>query len=147
MVCLGNICRSPLAEGILKSKLPNSDFIIESSGTGSWHIGNSPDQRSIDIAAKNNIDISYQRGRHFEVSDFDDFDFIYAMDFSVYKAILKMAPNQTAEKKVSLILNELFPGENIDVPDPYYGNENGFETVFNMLDSACEVIATRLNKK
>ena len=145
MVCLGNICRSPLAEGILQSKLPKDKFIIDSAGTGGWHAGELPDKRSIAIAKKHNIDITDQRARQFKPSDFDNFDYIYAMDNSNYKDILNLAPNDKAKSKVKIILNELFPEENVDVPDPYYGGTDGFENVFNMLDQACDVIANKLH--
>lgn len=147
MVCLGNICRSPLAEGILASKLPKKKFIIDSAGTGDWHIGKQPDERAIKEALKNNIDISLQKGKLFRRSDFSDFDYIYVMDNSNYRDVIALAKNEEEKNKVKLILNELFPGENVDVPDPYYGLQNGFKTVYKMLDEACEVIANKLLEK
>lgn len=144
MVCLGNICRSPLAEGILKSKLDDSRFLIDSAGTGHWHIGKSPDQRSIAVAFKNKINISDQKCRQFQVSDFKDFDIIYAMDISNFDDLINLAPNELSKTKVKLILDEVFPAEKVDVPDPYYGTENGFDQVFLMLDEVCEVIANKL---
>lgn len=147
MVCLGNICRSPLAEGILASKLSGENFFVDSAGTAGYHIGSQPDKRSIAIAKTKGVDITYQRARQFQAKDFDEFDFIYAMDSSNYKDILKLAPNKESKAKVKMILNELFPGENVDVPDPYYGSENGFSTVFDMLDQACEIIAEKLKKQ
>lgn len=146
MVCLGNICRSPLAEGILASKLPADTFKVDSVGTGSWHIGNSPDERSIAVAKKNKIDISKQKGRQFNPSDFEDYDYIYVMDSSNFKDVLKLAKTQEQRGKVQLILNELFPNENVDVPDPYFGQEDGFENVFKMLDEACDIIVKKLHK-
>jgi protein-tyrosine phosphatase len=147
MVCLGNICRSPLAEGILSSKLPCNKFEVDSAGTGTWHIGRQPDPRSIAIAKKNRIDISHQKGRQFKISDFDTFDYIYVMDISNYWDIIKLSDDQEQTKKVQLILNELFPDENVDVPDPYYGLANGFESVYRMLDETCDVIAKKLIEK
>lgn len=144
MVCLGNICRSPLAEGILASKLSSEHFTVDSAGTGNYHIGKKPDPRSIQVAKQNGIDISKQKARQFTAQDFIDFDYIFAMDGSNYKNILAIAPNPKAELKVKLILNELFENENADVPDPYFGLENGFEIVYNMLNEACEVIAKKL---
>ncbi|VXC23640.1 putative Protein-tyrosine-phosphatase [Flavobacterium sp. 9AF] len=144
MVCLGNICRSPLAEGILKSKLPKDQFIVDSAGTGDWHVGQLPDKRSIAIAKKYGIDITDQRAQHFTVKHFEKFDYIYAMDLSNYKNILQLAPNSEGKAKVKLILNELFPNENVEVPDPYYGGEEGFENVYQMLDKACEIIAKKI---
>lgn len=143
MVCLGNICRSPLAEGILRSKLSNN-FIVDSAGTGGWHAGELPDKRSIEIANKNRLDITNQRARKFTKNDFADFDIIYAMDNSNLKDILQLAPNENAKSKVHLILNELYPNENKDVPDPYYGQNDGFEKVYNMLDKACSNIAKKI---
>jgi protein-tyrosine phosphatase len=147
MVCLGNICRSPLAEGILASKLPKDKFIVDSAGTGSWHIGRPPDERSIAIAKKNKIDISVQKGRQFTESDFDTFDYIYVMDNSNYSDVIQLADSEKHTKKVQLILNELFPNENVDVPDPYYGVANGFEVVYKMLDETCAIIAKKLIEK
>lgn len=147
MVCLGNICRSPLAEGILASKLSSQDFSVDSAGTGDYHIGKKPDLRSISVAKSKGLDISSQKARQFTAKDFVDFDYIFAMDQSNYNTILKLAPNPTAQKKVKLILNELYIDENREVPDPYFGMENGFEIVYEMLDKACENIAKKLLKK
>ena len=144
MVCLGNICRSPLAEGILASKLPSDKFFIDSAGTGNSHIGKQPDQRSILIAKKNGLDITYQKARQFSSKDFDAFDYIYAMDNSNYDDIIKLAKNEDHKNKVQLILNDLFPGDNVDVPDPYFGLQNGFDMVFEMLDETCDILAKKL---
>ena len=146
MVCLGNICRSPLAEGILQSKLDNNLFVVDSAGTSSYHIGNKPDPRSIAIAKKKGIDITNQQARQFVKQDFSDFDIIYAMDNSNYNNIIALAENDKQKSKVNLILNESYPEQNLDVPDPYYGGDKGFETVFNMLDEACNKIKLRLSK-
>lgn len=147
MVCLGNICRSPLAEGILASKLPKNKFTVDSAGTGSWHIGRKPDERSIVTAKKNKIDISHQKGRQFAIRDFETFDYIYVMDNSNYNDVMHLAKTPEQRNKVQLILNELFPDENVDVPDPYYGLANGFDHVYEMLDQACELIAKKLIAK
>lgn len=144
MVCLGNICRSPLAEGILKSKTFLKDVIVDSAGTSNYHIGSAPDKRSIQVAKEHNIDITNQRGRQFLAEDFDNFDLIYAMDNSNYSNIISLARTQDDIDKVKLILNEIFPEENLDVPDPYTGGIHGFTTVYNMLDEACDVIAKRI---
>lgn len=146
MVCLGNICRSPLAEGILASKLPKN-FIVDSAGTGSWHIGHSPDKRSIAVAKKNGLCIDQQKGRQFKTADFDEFDYIYVMDSSNYRDVIQLAKTPEHKNKVHLILNELFPDENVDVPDPYYGAVNGFDNVYQMLDEVAEIIATKLIEK
>lgn len=147
MVCLGNICRSPLAEGILQSKLPRDRFVVDSAGTGDWHIGRQPDSRSIAVAKSNGLDISRQKGRLFTATDFETNDYIFVMDNSNYKDVMRLAPNEEAKLKVSLILNELFPGENVDVPDPYFGLEDGFSNVYGMLDEVCEIIAEKLKAK
>ncbi|MCK0109161.1 low molecular weight phosphotyrosine protein phosphatase [Flavobacteriaceae bacterium S0825] len=145
MVCLGNICRSPLAEGILKHKFPKHNFIVESAGTSNYHIGELPDKRSIEVAKKHGIDITNQRGRQFKVSDFDEFNFIYVMDTSNYKNIIALARNDGDKKKVELILNEL-DNELINVPDPYYGGDSGFENVFQLLNQACDRIYIKVLK-
>ena len=147
MVCLGNICRSPLAEGILASKLPKNQFLVDSAGTGNWHVGHLPDQRSIAVAKKNKLDITNQKGRQFKVNDFDEFDYIYVMDNSNFKDVQSLARNDGDKAKVKLILNELFPNENVDVPDPYFGIENGFDHVYKMLDETCNVLAEKLIAK
>ncbi|HBI01795.1 MAG TPA: low molecular weight protein-tyrosine-phosphatase [Flavobacterium sp.] len=147
MVCLGNICRSPLAEGILASKLPKNDFLVDSAGTGHWHVGNPPDKRSILTAEKNGIDITNQRGKLFKPSFFQEYDYIYVMDTNNYADVIKMAKNENEKKKVQLILDELFPGENVDVPDPYNGIQSNFDQVFEMLEEACESIANKLLEK
>jgi protein-tyrosine phosphatase len=147
MVCLGNICRSPLAEGILASKLSKEKFLVDSAGTGSWHIGHAPDKRSISTAKKNGLNIANQKGRQFTKADFDTFDYIFVMDNSNYNDVIHLAKNDTQKNKVQLILNSIFPDENVDVPDPYYGMANGFDQVYLMLDDACEVIAKKLIAK
>ena len=144
MVCLGNICRSPLAEGILRAKLTSDKYFIDSAGTAGYHIGKQPDVRSIKIAKEHSIDISTQKCRQFSVSDFDTFDYIYVMDMSNYKDIITLAPNDTAKQKVQLILNEILPNENVEVPDPYYGGDDGFEQVFQMLNKSCDVIVQKI---
>jgi protein-tyrosine phosphatase len=147
MVCLGNICRSPLAEGLLSAKLPNDKFIIDSAGTGAYHVGKQPDQRSIQVAKKHGIDITSQKARQFTSRDFENFDYIFAMDNSNYDNILDLAKNEAHKAKVDMILNHLFPGENVDVPDPYYGLQNGFDMVFEMLDETCSILAKKLIEK
>jgi len=146
MVCLGNICRSPLAEGILRSKLPNN-FIVDSAGTGGWHAGERPDKRSILTAKNRGIDITHQRARKFQKNDFENFDYIYVMDNQNFKDVSSLAEKENHKAKVQLILEEIFPGERVDVPDPYYGGQDGFEKVYDMLDEACEIIAKKLENK
>ena len=144
MVCLGNICRSPLAEGILKNKTQNLDVFVDSAGTASYHVGNLPDSRSIEIANKNGIDLTDQRARQFSEKDFDDFDKIYAMDTNNYANIISLARNQSDRDKVDVILNELTPKSYDSVPDPYYGAGDGFQIVYDMLDNACDAIVRKL---
>jgi protein-tyrosine phosphatase len=144
MVCLGNICRSPLAEGILKSKLDLSKYQVDSAGTGGWHVGALPDTRSITVAKKKGIDITDQRGKQFSTYDFEIYDHIFVMDNSNYTDVIRLAKTEVEKAKVQRILDELFPNENVDVPDPYYGGDTGFDNVYNMLDQACEKIAARL---
>ena len=144
MVCLGNICRSPLAEGILKSKIDQTKVYIDSAGTGGYHIGEQPDPRSIATAKRYDLDITGQRCRKFSKKDFEDFDHIYVMDNSNYRDVVELAENEEQRNKVQLILEEIFPGENVDVPDPYYGGDQGFENVYQMLDEACDSIAEKL---
>lgn len=144
MVCLGNICRSPLAEGILKSKIDPTRFEVHSAGTGGWHVGEKPDPRSMEVAKKHGLDISDQRGKKFSEYDFELFDHIFVMDNSNYTDVIRLAKTQAEKEKVCRILDELFPGDKVDVPDPYYGGDNGFEDVYQMLDQACEKIAQRL---
>ena len=144
MVCLGNICRSPLAEGVLKSKVDQTKVYIDSAGTGGYHIGEQPDPRSIATAKRYDLDITGQRCRKFSKKDFEDFDHIYVMDNSNYRDVVELAENEEQRNKVQLILEEIFPGENVDVPDPYYGGDQGFENVYQMLDEACDSIAEKL---
>jgi protein-tyrosine phosphatase len=141
MVCLGNICRSPLAEGILKHKCKqnNLEWHVDSAGTGKWHMGSAPDKRSVEIAAQNGIDITDQRARSINSSDYEKFDLIFAMDTTNYRDIMNWALDKQEENKVKLIMDELYPGEMISVPDPYF-DDNGFETVFDMLNKACDKI-------
>ena len=146
MVCLGNICRSPLAEGILKAKAEKYKLVIEvdSAGTSNYHIGEHPDKRTIKNAKSHQIDISKLKGRQFTVADFDHFDYIFAMDSYNYTDIIDLARNEEDIKKVELILNRVYPDLNMAVPDPYMGGEQDFETVYLLLDQACEVIAQSL---
>jgi protein-tyrosine phosphatase len=146
MVCLGNICRSPIAEGILRHKLrvmKNEDVQTDSAGTSNFHVGEQPDSRMRMTAVKNGMDISDLRARQFVQSDFDEFDLIYAMDNANKLDILKLARNDADRAKVKLILDEIYPGENREVPDPYYGGDEGFQQVFDMLDDATDQLIAR----
>ena len=144
MVCLGNICRSPLAEGVLQSKLPINKCIVDSAGIANYHVGTAPDKRSIVTAKKFGIDISQQKCRQITKSDFETFDYIYVMDNSNYKNVMAIAPNEASKQKVKLILNEVDSTSDLEVPDPYYGELEDFEHVFHLLDEACTIIASRI---
>jgi len=145
MVCLGNICRSPLAEGILTHKIQHLNIKVDSAGTAGYHIGKLPDERSIEIAEKYNIDLTKQRARQFSRADFDDFDIIYAMDTNNYTHLISLANNETERNKVRLILNEVNPEKFESVPDPYYGGDDGFQNIYNMLDDACNKIISQID--
>lgn len=144
MVCLGNICRSPLAEGILQSKVNKELVFVDSAGTAAFHVGNLPDERSIAVAKQYGIDISNQQARKFTEKDFLNFDVIYAMDKSNYQNIISLATSDEDVEKVKMILNESQPNKNYSVPDPYYGGEIGFEEVYKMLNKACDSINYKL---
>ena len=148
MVCLGNICRSPLAEGILRHKinLEGLDWEVQSAGTGSWHIGEAPDPRSQKIAKINGIDISKQKAQKFSQKHYSEFDRIYTMDSSNYRDVVNMAINEEDKNKVELIMNLVEPGKNKAVPDPYYDDEL-YSVVFEMLEKACENIMKELRMK
>lgn len=139
LVCLGNICRSPLAEGILRHKAAqrNLDWQIESAGTGDWHVGQAPDPRSVAVARRNGIDISQQRGRHFQQVDFERFDKIIVMDSHNLRDVLRLAETDAQRAKVERMLDYSHPGQDRSVPDPYYGGTDGFDDVFVLLDAAC----------
>ena len=145
MVCLGNICRSPLAEGILHSKVNQSLVLVDSAGTAGYHIGNPPDSRSIAVAKSYGIDISQQKCRKFTPKNFDDFDVIYAMDKSNFADILAQTRKESDIKKVKLLLDEISLNTK-EIPDPYYEGLDGFEIIFQMISSACEAIAKKLEK-
>ena len=145
MVCLGNICRSPLAEGILSSKISKMKVTVDSAGTAGYHIGSKPDPRAIDIAKKNNIDISTLRARKFERSDFINFDKIYVMDKNNFNDVIGLAENKNEASKVILITDIL--DSDSFVPDPYYGDLDDFEKVFNLLDKICQKIANKIESR
>lgn len=145
MVCLGNICRSPLAEGIMLKLIDEHglDIEVDSAGTSNYHIGEHPDKRTIANASKNNVDLSNLVARQFTASDFDAFDKIYVMDKSNLKNVLALAGNESHKTKVDLLLNASYPQQHLEVPDPYFGGEEGFETVFRMVYKACSAIALK----
>lgn len=138
VVCLGNICRSPLAEGILLHLVEKHELKIkiDSAGTADYHVGEAPDQRTINNALKHQVDLTELRARQFIQTDFDNFDRIFVMDKSNYRNVISLARNQNDKNKVDLFLNLLHPGQNHEVPDPYYGGEQGFEHVFQLVWNA-----------
>ena len=145
IVCLGNICRSPLAEGILqdmadKAGLP---WKIDSAGTNGFHSGEAPHQLSIKVAAENGIDISSQRSRIFVREDMTRFDRIYAMAADVLEEMKSIAGRSFEEQKTCLFLEELYPGKNRDVPDPWYGPETGYHEVFALISQASKKIISK----
>lgn len=140
MVCLGNICRSPLAEGILQEKVKKAglDWVVDSAGTNHYHTGDAPHPLSQKIALINGIDISQQRARRFTSEDLIQFDKIYALAGDVLNDIQRITGNKFDSAKVDLLLNEQYPGKNLDVPDPYYGGEPDFHEVYELLDEVCD---------
>jgi len=146
MVCLGNICRSPLAEGIMahKAALAGLDHEVDSAGMISYHAGDPPDARSIAVARKHGIDISGQRARKFMPGDYDAFDLIFSMDHDVHADILAHARTDAHRKKVHLLLAFAGYPEDRFVPDPYYGDRTQFEDVYRLIDDACGKIIGRL---
>jgi protein-tyrosine phosphatase len=148
MVCLGNICRSPMAEGILRKKTQelNLDITIDSAGTGSWHVGENPDRRAVQTANKFGIDISTLTARQFSETDFDEFDRIYVMDRLNFNGVVEQVRNEEDLKKVLYLLNADQPGSDREVPDPYFGYGDGFDKVFNMMDKACDAIIADITK-
>ena len=144
MVCLGNICRSPLAEGILTLKTKQLDVKVDSAGIAAYHIGEFPDKRSIEIADKYNINLRNQKARQFSHADFDKFDVIFAMDTNNLAHLISLTETEKERKKIRLILNEVNPKGFKSVPDPYYGGKNGFQNVYDMLDEACNKIVQNI---
>jgi protein-tyrosine phosphatase len=142
MVCLGNICRSPLAEGILRQKARSAGLAwsVESAGTNGYHIGEAPHPLSQKVARLHGIDLSCQRARRFTPADFEIYDKIYALAGDVMDEIRRIAREKYDPAKIDLLMNELYPGRNLDVPDPWYGPEPGYHEVYKMIDQVCEKI-------
>jgi len=145
MVCLGNICRSPLAEGILKHKAKEAglNWTVESAGTNGYHVGEAPHHLSQKVARLNGIDICNQKARRFVKEDFDRYDNIYAMADDVVDDIRRIAKEKYDASKIDLFLNELYPGEDRSVPDPWYGTEPGYHEVYKLINEACETIISK----
>lgn len=142
MVCLGNICRSPLAEGILQKKADEAGlgWTVESAGTNGYHTGEAPHHLSQKVAKRNGIDISGQVSRRFSAEDFDRYDKIYAMADDVAMEIKRISGHKFNDSKTDYFLNELEPGSNKNVPDPWYGEEDGYTEVYELIDKACDAI-------
>lgn len=149
MVCLGNICRSPMADGLLRKKVKENNLpvFVDSAGTGGWHVGEAPDERMRATAKRFDVPIDELRGRQFSRTDFDQFDWIYVMDHSNRDNVLQLARNSEDKEKVELILNESMPDSDAEVPDPYFGGEQGFTAVFKLLDDATDAIIEKLKKE
>ena len=145
MVCLGNICRSPLAEGVLRNKIVKAGlhWEVDSAGTGHYQTGCAPHKLSQKIARDKGIDICGQQCRQFVKEDMDKFDKIYVMDIDNYNDVKRIAGEKWDAGKVDLLLNEAYPSENIGVPDPYYGVESDYVSVYRMIDKACELIVAK----
>jgi protein-tyrosine phosphatase len=146
MVCLGNICRSPMADGLLRRKVKeqNLNVLVDSAGTANYHIGSPPDHRMIETAKSRGTDIHNLTARQFSQKDFQDFDLIYVMDESNLSNVIKLTTNSTVQQKVKLILEELYPNESKRVPDPYYGSMKDFMDVYNLLDKVTDVIIEKI---
>jgi protein-tyrosine phosphatase len=146
MVCLGNICRSPIADGLLRKKVKEQglDVEVDSAGTIALHQGEAPDSRMVETARKNGTDISFLRARQFKVEDFENFDYIFSMDFSNQKNILSLARNEEDRNKVNMLLGDLTDQEEASVPDPYYGTQKDFEHVYELVDHATDMLIEKL---
>lgn len=149
MVCLGNICRSPLADGLLRKKVKESglDVCVDSCGTSSYHIGALPDERMMNTAKNHGYDLSDLRARQFGKSDFKNFDVIYVMDASNYNNVIQLAGSKLDSEKVKFFLNELYPNSNMSVPDPYFGGSKGFEDVFKLVDDTTDVVIEKMKNE
>ena len=145
MVCLGNICRSPLAEGILqyKARQAGLNWTVESAGTNSYHTGNAPHALSQKVANLNGIYIGDQKARTFEAADFHRYDKIYALAANVLTEMKRIAGKSYNSQKAGLLMNEAFADQHLDVPDPYYGNEQGYHGVYKMIGEACDSIVEK----
>ncbi len=147
MICLGNICRSPMAEGVVRYLATERglDIQLDSCGTNGFHDGESPDRRAMLNLKEKGIDISDLRSRKFRIDDFQNFDILFTMDLSNRDDILKLAQTDEDRKKVKLFLNEAHPGENLPVPDPYYGGDEGFESVYKLINEAATAFLNKID--
>ena len=152
LVCLGNICRSPMAEGILRDKIEKAglDIQVDSAGTANYHVGEPPHKNTIKVAAENGLDIRELKARQFQTNDFEEFDIIYVMDSSNHDDVMRLSKSDKHTSKVRYFLNELNEGGNVNVPDPWFGGYDGFQEVYKLLDRTCDrivekVITSRIN--
>ncbi len=148
MVCLGNICRSPIADGLLRKKVKEQglDVEVDSAGTIALHQGEAPDSRMVETARKNGTDINFLRARQFKVDDFDNFDYIFSMDFSNKKNILSLARNEEDRNKVHMLLGDLTDQQEASVPDPYYGTQKDFDHVYNLVNHATDILIQKIRQ-
>lgn len=146
MVCLGNICRSPMAEGLLRAKIQKLKLnaIVDSAGTANYHIGKAPDPRMVQMAASKETPIDFLRARQFSELDFQNNDLILVMDHSNYRDVLRLARSENEKDKVRFLLDYLYPEQQLKVPDPYYGSQKDFEEVYNLLDKATDALIKHL---
>ena len=146
MVCLGNICRSPLADGLLLRKIKerNLNAVVDSAGTANYHIGKAPDHRMIKTAARSGTPIEFLRARQFNVKDFQNFDHILVMDQSNFKNVLALAKNAEERNKINFLLDFMAPDQQLEVPDPYYGTQQDFDAVYELLDRATDALIQKL---
>lgn len=149
MVCLGNICRSPLAEGVLKHKIKAAglDWVVDSAGTNGYHVGEAPHHLSQKVARLNGIEICDQRARRFVKEDLMRYDKIYAMAGDVIVDMQRIAGKAFPDAKVELFMNELHPGKNESVPDPWYGTEPGYHEVYALINETCDAIISKYAPK
>ena len=149
MVCLGNICRSPIAEGILQHKAWQAglNWTVDSAGTNGYHDGEPPHRLSQKVASQNGIDICKQRSRRFTTADLEHYDKIYALAEDVIYEMRRIAGKKYSSEKVDLLMNELYPGKNLDVPDPWSGPESGYHEVFRMMEDACDAIIAKMKNE
>lgn len=148
IVCLGNICRSPIAEGVLREKIKKHglDWTVASAGTNGYHTGEAPHRFSQKVCTTAGIDISMQRARQFVSKDFERYDRIYVMADDVYDDIVRIAGKSIDYSKLDYFLNELHPGSNSSVPDPWYGDEEGYPPVYEMIEETCEAIINKYSR-
>ena len=148
MVCLGNICRSPTAEGIVRARVAEAGLddrvTVDSAGTGDWHVDCSPDSRAIATAAGHGVDISYLRGRQLSARDFDEFDWLLCADRSNLRDVRALAPDAAARSRVQLLLDWAGVEADAEVPDPYTGGADQFEHVWRLLERAADGVVRRL---